>query len=370
MKLRYNRIGILTAGGDCPGLNAVIRAVTKTAIHDYGLEVLGIEDGYEGLLTKRGRRLSSTDVSGILTHGGTILGTSNTANPFKVPVIKGKKVTYEDQSEHAVRHFREWQLDALIAVGGDGTLGTARKLADKGVPVVGIPKTIDNDLWGTDLTFGFDTAVQIATDAVDRLHTTAASHHRVMILEVMGRNAGWIALYAGAAGGADVILIPEIPYKMDMILEEINQRGEKGKRFSIMVVAEGAFPKGGRPYVARKDKKNPFPDKLGGVAALLAMQIEQKTGVESRAAILGHIQRGGTPSAFDRNLGTQFGQHAVEILMRGKKNHMVCLNGQNISSLPIDKVVGQRKLVPLNHPLIKSARAVGTCFGDLHSEVC
>ncbi len=359
------RIGVLTAGGDCPGLNPVIRAVTKTAIQDYGLEVFGIEDGYEGLLEKRGRFLSSEDVSGILTHGGTILGTSNTANPFKVPKIeKGKVVRFENQSDHAIRHFKEWDLDVLIAIGGDGTLGTALKLSQHGIPVIGIPKTIDNDLFGTDLTFGFDTAVSIATEALDRLHTTAASHHRVMILEVMGRNAGWIALYAGAAGGADIILIPEIPFDLNLIHDTINVRAKKGKRFSLIVVAEGAYPKGGKPSVQRKDLKNPFPDKLGGIANILAHQIEKKTGVETRAAILGHIQRGGSPSAFDRNLGTLFGQHAVEILMKGLLNHMVCLKGQVIAEVPINDVIGHRKTVPHHHPLIKAARAVGTCFGD------
>lgn len=362
-KTKLKRIGILTGGGDCPGLNAVIRAVVKTAHHDYGIEVLGIEDGYEGLLKKRARFLSSDDVSGILTHGGTILGTSNTANPFKVPVSKKSKTVFMDFSDDAVRHFREWELDALVTVGGDGTLGSAKKLFEKGVPVIGIPKTIDNDLPETDFTFGFHTAVSIATDAVDRLHTTAASHHRVMVLEVMGRNAGWIALHAGAAGGADIILIPELPFKMDVIRREVNDRAHKGKRFSIVVAAEGAHEAGGSMVVRAKDKKNPYPVKLGGIGSKLAADIERITGVESRAAVLGHIQRGGSPTAFDRNLGTQFGTHAVQLIQQQKWGRMVCLKGQEISSVPLEKAVDFIKKVPASHPLVEACRSVGTSFG-------
>ncbi len=354
----------MTGGGDCPGLNAVIRAVTKTAIYHYGLEVFGIEDGYEGLLQKRGRHLSSDDVSGILTHGGTILGTSNTANPFKVPRIQGKQISFEDHSADAVRNFRALELDALIAVGGDGTLSTAYRLSKCGIPVVGIPKTIDNDLYGTDITFGFDTAVMIATEALDRLHTTAASHHRVMILEVMGRHAGWIALYAGAAAGADAILIPEIPFRLPVLREEILMRAKKGKRFSLMVVAEGALARGGKVFVRKNDYKNPYPEKLGGVGYYLAEELEKITGTEARAAVLGHIQRGGSPTPFDRNLGTLYGNHAVELLINKRWNHMVCLRGQEISSVPLAKVAGRLRQVPLNHPLIKAARATGASFGD------
>ncbi len=357
------RIGILTGGGDCPGLNAVIRAVVKTAHHDYGIEVLGIEDGYEGLLQKRARFITSEDVSGILTHGGTILGTSNTANPFKVPVISGKKVIFQDHSAEAIKNFQNWGLDALVVVGGDGTLSSAQKFSEKGIPVIGIPKTIDNDLEGTDFTFGFNTAVSIAADALDRLHTTAASHHRVMVLEVMGRNAGWIALYAGAAGGADIILIPEIPYRREVIHKEVLSRAKQGKRFSLIVAAEGAFEAGGKVIEKGRDVKNPYPVKLGGIGNFLAQEIESHAGVEARAAVLGHIQRGGSPTAFDRNLGTLFGVHAVKILQQGKTGQMVCLHGQDISSVPLKTAVSRLKMVPLNHPLVVSCKSVGTSFG-------
>lgn len=353
----------MTGGGDCPGLNAVIRAVVKTAHHEYGAEVLGIEDGYEGLLQKRGRLLSSPDVSGILTHGGTILGTSNTANPFKIPVVKKGKIQYRDDSHIALRNFKDWKLDALVIVGGDGTLGSAKKFFDKGIPVIGIPKTIDNDLQGTDYTFGFHTAVSTATEAVDRLHTTAASHHRVIILEVMGRNAGWIALYSGAAGGADIILIPEIPFKMDVIYDEVGRRSKQGKRFSIIVAAEGAHEAGGSVVISKKDLKNPYPIKLGGIGIRLAERIEQNTGIETRAAVLGHIQRGGSPIPYDRNLGTLFGCHAVYLLKEGKLGHMVCLKGQDIQSVPLRDAVSSVKKVPLDHPLMTASKAVGTSFG-------
>lgn len=345
-------------------MNAVIRAVVKTARHEYGIEVFGIEDGYEGLLQKRGRFITSEDVSGILTHGGTILGTSNTSNPFKVLDEKNKKIIFRDHSELAVKNFQDWELDALIIVGGDGTLSSAKKFADKGLPVVGIPKTIDNDLEGTDFTFGFHTAVSTATDAVDRLHTTAASHHRVMILEVMGRNAGWIALHSGAAGGADIILIPEIPFKRRIVYKEVLARANQGKRFSIIVTAEGAFESGGKVIVKSRDLKNPYPIKLGGIGNQLAQDIEKNTGIEARAAVLGHIQRGGSPTAFDRNLGTLFGVHAVKILKQGKTGRMVCLRGQNISSIPLRSAVSHLKKVPLNHPLVLSCKAVGTSFGS------
>ncbi len=357
------KIGVLTGGGDCPGLNAVIRAVTKTALYQYGLRVWGIEDGYEGLLDKRGHELTAEDVSGILTHGGTILGTSNTANPFYVPVIRGRKISYEDHSEKACRHFLEWELDGLIVIGGEGTLAIAQRLYEKGIPVVGIPKTIDNDLSETDYTFGFKTAVSIATDALDRLHTTGASHHRVMILEVMGRNAGWIALYAGTAGGADIILIPEIPFRLETVYNEVKHRAQSGKRFSLIIVAEGACEKGKSVVIRKKDKKNPYPVKLGGVANNLADKIEQATGIESRAAILGHIQRGGSPIPYDRNVGTLFGYYAVELMVEGKWGHMVSLDGQRIRSVSIKDAVRTIKKVPLNHPLIKAAQAVGTSFG-------
>ncbi|MDD5670977.1 MAG: ATP-dependent 6-phosphofructokinase [Candidatus Omnitrophica bacterium] len=360
---KINRIGILTGGGDCPGLNAVIRAVTKTAIFDYGLEVFGIEDGFEGLIKKRGRFLSSENASGIINVGGTILGTSNRADPFRVPVTRNHKVVFEDHSQKSLRHFREWKLDALVAIGGDGTLSIANRLASLGINIIGIPKTIDNDLSGTDSTFGFDTAVQIATDAIDRLHTTAASHHRVMVLEVMGRNAGWIALYAGVAGGADVILIPEFPFRSDVICDAVKQRARKGKRFSIVTVSEGAYEFGKSPVIKKVDKKNPYPEKLGGIGERITECIEEKTGLEARVAVLGHIQRGGSPTAVDRNLGTLFGMYAVKFLMDGREAHMVCLRGQAIESIPIGKAVNRLKRVPSDFPLVQSAISVGTSFG-------
>lgn len=360
---KIRKIGILTGGGDCPGLNAVIRAVTKASIQEQGWEVFGIEDGYAGLIEKRGHDLKGSHVSGILTLGGTILGTSNRADPFRVPVIKGKKIRFEDHSGQAVEHFRQWGLDVLVAVGGDGTLSIAQRLGRKGIPVIGIPKTIDNDLSGTDYTFGFHTAVSIATDAIDRLHTTAAAHHRVMILEVMGRNAGWIALHSGAAGGADIILVPEFPYAMDAVCRVVKKRAQYGKKFSLIVVAEGATEKGGQRIVHKSDPKNPYPEKLGGVGEHLADRIEKLTGLETRAAKLGHIQRGGSPTPPDRNLGTLFGTHAVELVCRRKWGHMVCVQGSAVKSIPISKAVGTLKTVLPGDPLVRACAAVGTSFG-------
>ncbi|MBU9889740.1 MAG: ATP-dependent 6-phosphofructokinase [Candidatus Omnitrophica bacterium] len=360
---KTKRIGILTGGGDCPGLNAVIRAVTKSAIKNYGWGVWGIEDGYAGLMEKRGHELTQSQVSGILILGGTILGTSNRADPFRVPLITGKKVRFEDHSDRAVEHFRQWGLDVLVAVGGDGTLAIANQLLAKGVRVVGIPKTIDNDLSGTDYTFGFHTAVSICTEAVDRLHTTAAAHHRVMILEVMGRNAGWIALHAGSAGGADIILIPEIPYSMEAVCRAVKKRAQYGKKFSLIVVAEGAMEKGGKKIVKKRDLKNPHPEKLGGVGNYLAERIERLTGLETRAAVLGHIQRGGSPTPPDRVLGTLYGVHAVELIAKGKWGHMACVQGGILRSIPISEAVNKLKKVTDDHPLVISSDAVGISFG-------
>lgn len=362
-KKKIKKIGILTGGGDCPGLNAVIRAVTKSAISNQGWSVFGIEDGYAGLIEKRGHDLTTSQVSGILTLGGTILGTSNRADPFKVPIVSGKKVHFEDRSEQTLNHFRQWGLDVLVAVGGDGTLSIANRLCQKGIAVVGIPKTIDNDLSGTDYTFGFHTAVSIATEAVDRLHTTAAAHHRVMILEVMGRNAGWIALYSGSAGGADIILIPEIPYNMEAICKAVKKRAQYGKKFSLIVVAEGAREKGGTAIIKKHDLKNPYPVKLGGVGSYLAERIEKIAGLETRAANLGHIQRGGSPTPPDRNLGTLFGIHAVELIQQQKWGRMVCAQGNEIKSIPISQAVSKLKTVSLTHPMVRACEAVGIGFG-------
>lgn len=362
-KTKVKRIGILTGGGDCPGLNAVIRAVTKSAITNHEWEVFGIEDGYAGLIEKRGHELTQIQVSGILTLGGTILGTSNRADPFKVPVTKGKQVRFEDHSDQAIEHFHQWDLDVLVAVGGDGTLTIANQLCRKGIPVIGIPKTIDNDLSGTDYTFGFHTAVSICTEAIDRLHTTAAAHHRVMILEVMGRNAGWIALHSGSAGGADIILIPEIPYSMDAVCRAVKKRAQHGKKFSLIVVAEGAQERGGKKIVHKSDPKNPYPEKLGGVGDYLVDQIERCTGLETRSAKLGHIQRGGSPTPPDRNLGTLFGTYAVELIEQQKWAQMVCVQGGIVKSIPISQAVSKLKTVPLDSPLVTACEAVGISFG-------
>jgi 6-phosphofructokinase 1 len=275
-----------------------------------------------------------------------------------------RRVIFKDESDCVIRHYKEWGLDGLAVVGGDGTLNIARKLAKRGISVVGIPKTIDNDISGTDFSFGFHTAVNIATDALDRLHTTAASHHRVMILEVMGRSAGWIALHAGAAGGADIILIPEIPYDLKIVCQKVTSRLKQGKRFSLVVVAEGAHERGGLPIVKRKDKRNPYPIKLGGIGPWFAGKIEKQTGIETRAAVLGHIQRGGSPVPFDRNLGTLFGKEAVGLIHRNCFGRMVCLAGHQIKSIPLENAVRSLKRVPRHHPLIEAARSVGTSFGE------
>ena len=289
------RVGVLTGGGDCPGLNAVIRAVTKNAISDHGIKVWGIEDGYLGLIEKRLHLLSYENVSHILSLSGTILGSNNTSNPFKYPVMnKAGKVILKDVSDSCIRTLKNKNIDALVCIGGDGTQTCAAGLAKKGITVVGVPKTIDNDLWGTDVTFGFDTAVTTATEAIDKLRTTASSHHRVMVVEVMGRYAGWIALHAGVAGGGDVILIPEIPYKLKNICDFVMKRNSWGKSYSIVVVAEGAKEVGGKMVVRETVAYSPEPIRLGGIASKLAGQIEQATKLEARSVTLGYIQRGGT----------------------------------------------------------------------------
>ena len=363
-KKKAYRIGILTSGGDCPGLNAVIRAVTKKAIHEYAYEVIGIKDGFEGLLYNRHRKLNEEDVSGILTLGGTILGTTNRANPYKYPVESKGKVVYTDLSGQVIKNLRELKIDGLVCIGGDGTLNTTHRLSIQGVPVVGVPKTVDNDVRGTDITFGFDTAVHIATEGIDRLHTTAESHHRIMILEVMGRCAGWIALYAGLAGGGDVILIPEIPYDLSQIVRHIKNRRKKGKRFTILVVAEGAKPIGGNVVVQRMVKDGSEPVRLGGVSFVIGQELEKLTGIETRNVVMGHLQRGGSPSPFDRILGTQLGSKAVDFIARGQFGCMAGVKDNHLVKVPLSKVARGSRLVPVDHPLIKDARDLGTCFGD------
>ncbi len=358
------RIGILTGGGDCPGLNAVIRAVAKAAMGG-GLEVVGIEDGYLGLIESRLHVLSNKDVSGILTVGGTILGASNKANPadYAVPAGDGKWVK-RDVREQVVKHSRAARLDALVVIGGDGTMSGAVDLIARGLNIVGVPKTIDNDLWATDITFGHDTAVATAADALDKVHTTASSHHRVMVVELMGRYAGWIALHAGLASGADVILIPEIPFHLEHVADKCLHRHKVGKGFTIVAAAEGAAPAGGEPFVDHLDPASPDPVRLGGVGKYVSEEIEKITGLESRSIVLGHIQRGGSPTAHDRILATRFGYHAFRLLTAGQFARMVVLRDGRIDSVPIAEVAGKVRTVPTDHPLIAAARAVGTSFGD------
>jgi 6-phosphofructokinase 1 len=357
------RIGILTAGGDCPGLNAVIRGVTKSAINRFNMEVIGFHDGFLGMIEKRYSRLTFEGVSGILTRGGTILGSSNKANPFNYAVQEGETQRKVDLSDSCMELYNDLGLDALVCVGGDGTMTIAGQFAKKGAKVIGLPKTIDKDLMETDATFGFDTARATATEAIDRIHTTAQSHHRVMLVEVMGRNAGWLALESGIAGGGDIILIPEIPYNLEEIINVVSMRNQVGRKFSIIVVAEGAKPIGGEQTVQRMVADSPDPVRLGGISQLLTRQIEDRTGTESRATILGHVQRGGTPSPLDRLLGTQLASKAVDMLVEWQFNHMAAIQGSEMVAVPIEKVMGKQRLVPLDSPLIRAALSVGTSFG-------
>jgi len=336
------RIGILTAGGDCPGINAAIRGVGKTAIREYGMEVVGISTGFLGLINQEFTILDENQLSGILTLGGTILGTSR-ENPFK----KANAFLSVDKPKLIKKHYKEMGLDALVCIGGNGTMRTASLLAEEGLHVVGIPKTIDNDVWGTDITFGFDSALWIATDAIDRLHTTANSHKRIMVIEVMGHHAGWLALFSGIAGGGDVILLPEIAFDIDIVAKCLKQRAINKKPYSIVVVAEG------------------IPVKKGESAGRsIAEAINNKTGLETRETILGYIQRGGSPSPMDRVLATRFGAAAVELIARGEFGQMVSLKGDQISSVPLSEVGGKLRLVPLDLPLIEKARKMGVNFGD------
>lgn len=358
------KIGVLTGGGDCPGLNAVIRAVVKTAIKEYGLEVVGIEDGFGGLIHGNIKHLGMPEVSGILHRGGTILGTTNRDNPFKFPVFEKGEKKYVDYSEQIISHLKQEKIDVLVVIGGDGSLSIAREFHEKGLPVVGIPKTIDNDLSATDQTFGFDTAVATATDALDKLHTTAESHHRAMVLEVMGRYAGWIALMSGIAGGADVILMPEIPYKLEKICQKLEARKAEGKKFSVLVVAEGAKPDGGEMVVQKLIADSTDPIRLGGIGNILAKQIEECSGMESRVTVLGHLQRGGIPTPFDRILSTRYGTAAVRLLMQERFGEMVCLRGTEISSVPLEDAVNELKKVDPEGELVSAAKAIGVSFGD------
>ena len=336
------RIGILTSGGDCPGINATIRGVCKTAINYYGMEVVGIHSGFQGLLTKDVELITDKSLSGLLNLGGTILGTSR-EKPFKKGGVVAEDVNKPALIEH---NIKEIGLDCVVCIGGNGTQKTAAKLAAIGLNIVSVPKTIDNDIWGTDISFGFDSAVSIATDAIDRLHSTASSHKRVMVIEVMGHKAGWIALYSGMAGGGDVILLPEIPYDIKNIGEVILNRLRKGKPYSIVVVAEGIQTDG------RKR-----------AAEYIAQEIEYETGIETRETVLGYIQRGGSPTPFDRNLSTRMGGHATELIADGQFGRMIALKGDEISSLPLNEVAGKLKLVTEDHDLVVQGRRMGICFG-------
>jgi phosphofructokinase-like protein len=359
------RVAMLTGGGDCPGLNAVIRAVTKAAILN-GIEVLGVLDGFKGLVEDQFVPLKEVDVSGILPRGGTILGTSNRDNPFKyaVPAEDGT-VRYEDMSDVAIDNLRRHGVDALIIAGGDGSQSIGLDLYRKGVNIVGIPKTIDNDLMSTDVSFGFDSALQTATEAIDKLHTTAESHHRVMILEVMGRNSGWIALMSGIAGGGDIILIPEIPFTFESVAGSIFERRARGKRFSLIVIAEGAVLPDGR-LVSRPGASGNVI--LGGVGAVTALEVEELTGMETRVTVLGHLQRGGTPSPFDRILATRFGVRAVELVLEQQFGCMVALKTPDICVVQIEDAVREQRKVKADGEMVRFARAVGMHFGNEHPD--
>ena len=361
-KGRPRRIGVVTGGGDSPGLNAVIRAVVMSALNR-GWEVYGIEDGFEGLLHKsRVQRLDALDVRGILHIGGTILGTSNRGNPFQKKVTRRGKTTLVDISDKVVASFHRLKLEALVTIGGDGTLRIASELAKKGIPIIGVPKTIDNDLAATELTFGFNTAVTTATDAIDKLHATAESHDRVMVVELMGRYAGWITLYAGVAGGADVILIPEIPFTLEAVARKIQERWRRRRTFAIVVAAEGAKPAGGELFAKSQGVgREPL---LGGIAEYLATHIQRLTGHETRSLVLGHLQRGGQPTTSDRLLSTRFGAAAVRAVERGERNVMVAYRSAKIVTVPLEKAISKMKSCPLDSDIILSARELGISFGD------
>lgn len=360
----HKKIGILTGGGDCPGLNAVIRAVVRCSIYQHGWEAIGFKDGYRGLVLNDYLPLNFDSVSGLLDKGGTILGTSNRDNPFAFPVDTASGEELRDMSAQVQANLKQDQVDALVIIGGDGTMTAAELFSRQGIPVIGVPKTIDNDLLGTDYTFGFQTAVETATEAIDKLHSTAESHHRLMVVEVMGRYAGWIALTAGMSSGADIILIPELAYDIEAILATIKKRIAAGKHFSIIVVSEGIRHPEGHLVSQRTVKNSPDPIRLGGIGPLLAAELEQRSGIEARSVVLGHLQRGGRPNPFDRILATRFGAAAVAALADGESGKMVALQGKQIATIPLKTVAGKQKLVPADHELIQIGRSMGICFGS------
>jgi 6-phosphofructokinase 1 len=355
----------MTAGGDCPGLNPTIRAVAKTAILRYGLEVVGIRDGFLGLIEDRVRPLSLDDVSGILTRGGTILGSNNRANPARqfMGLDERGEARHEDLRPRCVRTVERHRLDAVIVIGGDGTMTGAASLVESGITVLGIPKTIDNDLVGSEISVGFLTAVATATDAIDRLHSTAESHHRVMVCEVMGRNAGWIALSSGVAGGCDAILLPEVPFHFDRICGFLEERRRQGRNYAIVAVSEGARPAGGEQVVAQIDVGSADPIRLGGIGKLVAHEIAARTDFETRTTVLGHVQRGGSPVAADRVLATNFGFWTMTALMDGARNRLMVRQRHTYTDVDLLTAAGQQRTVPIGDPLVDAACAVGTSFG-------
>jgi 6-phosphofructokinase 1 len=357
------RLGILTGGGDAPGLNAVIRAAVKTAIYEYGCEVFGIRNGYDGFIDEKGIvPLGINDVRGLLARGGTILGAANRGNPYARKVIRdGKEVTI-DVSDEIVNGIKRLDLDALLVLGGDGTLRSAHELFLKGAPVIGIPKTIDNDIGGTEVTFGFDTAVTTATEAIDKLSTTAEAHHRVMVLELMGRDAGFIALHAGVSGGVDVILIPEIPFKFESVVAKVRERVDRGYLFSILAVSEGAKPLGGGQVFSREGNEIYTP-RLGGIGHAVGEYVERQ-GYETRVTVLGHVQRGGTPTPFDRWLATRYGAAAVRLAAQGGFDHMVSLQAGKIVDVPLEEAIAIPKRVDVNDDAVITARGMSISFGD------
>ena len=364
------KIGVTTGGGDCPGLNAVIRAVTRTAVDVYGWEVMGIQDGFDGLINMQGmHELTPFKVRGILPRGGTILGTTSRGNPFKYKIKMGDKEEIRDMSSRVVENLSLLGIDALVMIGGDGTLTIGRDLMQLGVKIVGVPKTIDNDLSATEVTFGYNTAVTTATEAIDKLHSTAESHHRIMILEVMGRDAGWIALAAGISGGADVILIPEIPFDIEVVAKTVAKRSKKGSKFSIVVCAEGAFPKEGAQLYQEHKIGEKTIRTLGGIGEYVSDQLSQRLAMESRVTVLGHLQRGGTPTTYDRFLATRFGVKAVELVANGEFGKMACLRGNRIESATLEEAIGQLKLVDPKGEIAVTAEKLSICLGRVNKYI-
>jgi ATP-dependent phosphofructokinase / diphosphate-dependent phosphofructokinase len=364
------RIGVLTGGGDAPGLNAVIRAVTKSAIIGHGWEVIGFRQGFEGCITGEYFQLDLNAVRGILPRGGTILGASNRCNPFAYQNVSAGEAAPHDHSETVLNRFNDLGIDGIVVIGGDGTMSISYELAKKGLNVIGVPKTIDNDVRGTKVTFGFDTAVSTATEAIDRLHTTAESHHRVMIVELMGRTAGWISLYAGIAGGADIILLPELPFDIDAISEKIQRRASLGRHFTIIAIAEGSRPEGGSA-VYRSTAGAWYEHKLGGIGPWLEQELAARIDQEVRSVVLGHLQRGGEPTARDRALGTMMGTHAVDLLAHNVSGQMVAVgrdpigeSSTDVTSVPLVVATRGPRHVPLSHPLIRSARMMDISLGQ------